>query len=361
MAQSILHILGTGELEGTSIARTVTLLASCIDPSLYRMHAWFLGGDGPLIDTLRSSGVQADPVLWSSGIRDPAGMLRFWRALRRERFAIVHQHFGGRSVRWVVRRTQRSRIVVHLHGRVNEMRGVLSARAPMAGADAVIAVSHAVSAQVPGARTTIVYPGIELAVGTPGVSTLPGREAGVVIGTASRLVPIKGLLYLLDGFARLIARRPGVRLEIAGTGTQRPELERLARDLGIVGAVSFLGWQRNISRVMARWDIYAQSSLDEGFGMAVLDAMAAGLPVVATGVGGIPELVRSGQTGLLVPPRDPEGLARSLERLVEDANLRRQMGQAGCRRAHECFGGRRMAEEIAAIYSKLLAPPPLGA
>lgn len=357
MTHRILHLLGTGELEGTSIVRTVASLASCVDSKRYRMHAWFLGNDGPLVSGLQNSGVQTRVIHWQSGARDPRGAMRFWRDLRGTDFAIVHQHFGGRSVRWIVRRASGAKIIVHLHGRVCEARGADLVPARIGNADAVVAVSDAVARQVTGARAFVVYPGVKVAARTSSAAGAPGTGAEMVIGTACRLVPIKGLQYLLQAFVRLRAEFPAILLEIAGAGVLQTDLERLVRELGLTRSVTFLGWQPDMIAVMSRWGLYVQPSIEEGFGIAALEAMAAGLPVIATSVGGTPELVQDGETGWLVAPRDPTGLARKIGMLLHDEQLRRRMGQAGRIRARDCFSEHRMAAETSAIYSRLLGHP----
>ena len=328
----------------------MTTLGSFLDPACYRLHAWFLGGTGPLVDVLRSSGIAAESVPWRYGARDPAGMFRFFRASKGKHFALVHQHFGGRSVRRLARWLLRSPIIVHLHGRIDEAAGVVSPIA-MADAEAVIAVSRAVASNVLGTRPYVVHPGIAVPGGEPPIPAI--RSAGIVIGTATRLVTVKGIGYLLRAFAALRKRHPEVRLEIAGAGGEERALHQLAHDLGIANAVWFLGWRVELAALMRTWDIYAQASLEEGFGMSILEAMAAGLPVVATEVGGIGEIV-DGATGTLVPARDTEAMADALAVLANDANLRTRMGSAGRRRACEAFSASRMAREIERIYSSVL-------
>jgi glycosyltransferase involved in cell wall biosynthesis len=145
-----------------------------------------------------------------------------------------------------------------------------------------------------------------------------------------------------------------LRLEIAGDGSLLAKLKAESRRLGISDSVSFPGWQEDLAQVMAGWDIFALPSLDEGFGFAALEAMAAGLPVVATNVGGLPELVVDGQTGWLVPARDPAMLADCLRRLIADAEKREAMGAAGRERARKQFSLARMVEQIVAVYDGVL-------
>ncbi len=160
---------------------------------------------------------------------------------------------------------------------------------------------------------------------------------------------------LIRAVASLHLEFPGLRLEIAGTGPQREDLEREVSRLSLAGRVRFLGWQRDLRPIFRSWDIFAMPSLDEGLPIAALEAMAEGLPVVATSVGGLPELVEDGQTGYLVPPSDVAALTKCLRLLILDPKRRQAMGAAGRERVREHFSVDRMVAEIEAIYDSLVA------
>src|SRR5262245_4700787 len=119
MSTTILHVLGSAEREGSSIARIVGELAARLDPAVYSVHACFLGVPGPLLDELRTGGAVVRHIGWERGVRDPIGAWRFFRYLREHDFSIVHQHFGARSVRRLVRGASKARLVIHLHGRID--------------------------------------------------------------------------------------------------------------------------------------------------------------------------------------------------------------------------------------------------
>jgi glycosyltransferase involved in cell wall biosynthesis len=153
----------------------------------------------------------------------------------------------------------------------------------------------------------------------------------------------------------LRAEFPDLVLEIAGSGPERPTLEREAQTLGLSDGVRFLGWVEELAPVLARWDVFVLPSLEEGFPMAVAEAMAAGLPVVATAVGGIPEIVEDGRTGYLVRSVDPAALAERLRVLILDPAQCRMMGDAGRARVREHFSEKKMIDAIAEIYDQLLS------
>jgi glycosyltransferase involved in cell wall biosynthesis len=165
-------------------------------------------------------------------------------------------------------------------------------------------------------------------------------------------VPIKGHKYLLDALAIVRTSVPDVKLEIAGSGQAEVALRDEARRLGLEGCVSFLGWQHEVP--FYRWNVFVLPSLEEAFSMAALEAMAAGLPVVASAVGGLLELVEDGSAGLLVPPADPQILAARLTSLLGDVAQQDKMGAAARRRAGE-FSVERMCAATEGLYERLLA------
>jgi glycosyltransferase involved in cell wall biosynthesis len=344
MPHHILHLLGTAQLEGTGVARIVAATVAGLDPSRYRVSAWFLGADGPLASQLRISGAEVRVMKWLRGARDPVGAWRFWRSLRDENFVIVHQHYGGRSISWLVRMATRSALVIQLHGRVLEPQ-----THPLRVADAVIAVSQSVARQVQHMPPRVVYPGAPISD-----SVFTGSATGRVLGAACRLVTLKGIVYLIRALAYLRDEFPDLRLQIAGAGPELPALEREVSSCGLKDAVTFLGWQADLEAWYAGWDIFVQPSLDEGLPIAVLEAMAAGLPVVATAVGGTAELVAEGRTGWLVPPRDSAALAQRIRALLLNPEQRRAMGAAAQVRVQDNFSVDQMVGEFSRIYLELL-------
>jgi glycosyltransferase involved in cell wall biosynthesis len=167
-------------------------------------------------------------------------------------------------------------------------------------------------------------------------------------------VELKGIEYLIRALAAMHSEYPTLRLEIAGSGPQRSKLEAEVSRAGLIEKVRFLGWIDDISRVLSRWDAFVMPSLEEGFPIAALDAMAAGVPVIASAVGGVPELIEDGQTGWLVPPRDVDGLASRLRLLLGDPDARVKMGAAGFRRVRDHFNATQMTAKIAHLYDELL-------
>lgn len=345
----ILHLLETAQTEWTGIAKIVAMLAERLDPERYKMHAWFRREHGPLIAMLEKKGVPVRVINWTGGERNPVGVWRFWRAIRQHNFALVHQHVGGRSVRWISRYAGVARTITHLHSRVLEQHWGVPARCHVDDADLVIATSKTV-ANWCGVNAEVVYPGVDVKARTHDAAA--GREGtGHMLGTAGRLAPIKGLEYLIRALPMVRASVPDVELEIAGAGPEEEVLRNEAHGLGVDGCTRFLGWQEDIP--FHRWTVFVISSLEESFGIAALEAMAAGLPVVASAVGGLTELVEDGKTGWLVSPADPKALADRLIPLLLNAREREEMGAAAWARATE-FSAKRMSDHIERLYNRLL-------
>ena len=175
----------------------------------------------------------------------------------------------------------------------------------------------------------------------------------LVIGTVGRLHPVKGTRHLIEAFAQCRTSCQLVLLVI-GDGPQRAQLESLAQRLGIADRVYFLGNRTDVPRLLQAMDVFVLPSEWEGMPNAALEAMATGLPVVATAVGGTPEVVVDGVTGLLVPPRNSEALAQAIAQLLADPELRRRMGQAGRERVEQLFSVEQMVRKTEALYEELL-------
>lgn len=208
-----------------------------------------------------------------------------------------------------------------------------------------IAVSRAVvedfcqETGVPGDRCEVIYNGVDLERFRPGgadsLRAVLGLQGAVVVGTVGRLVKEKGIETLLEAAPNLRRDVPGVRFLVVGDGPLRQHLEGRARDLGVAEIVTFTGGLTGIESVLRAMDVVVVPSLSEGFSIVVLEAMATGKPVVASRIGGIPEIVQDAVTGFLFPPGDVDHLYGSLLRLCSDERLRRRMGESGCKRARE--------------------------
>lgn len=204
---------------------------------------------------------------------------------------------------------------------------------------------------IPRRRIRTIWNGIDTARFAPGT---PDPTGPAVI--VARLAPEKDIETLLAAVARVAAVRPGFRLEIAGDGRSQAELVRLSGSLNLGEHVRFLGAVRDVPAFLGRARLFVLSSVTEGISLTLLEAMARGLPVAATRVGGNVEVVEEGVTGLLVPPRDPDGLAVALLRIWDDADLARRLGQAGRQRVERHFDVRRMVADYERLYDPVPDP-----
>jgi glycosyltransferase involved in cell wall biosynthesis len=168
-----------------------------------------------------------------------------------------------------------------------------------------------------------------------------------------RLIEQKDHATLLEAFARVHRTHPEARLAILGWGPREPPTKELVHKLGLDDAAFVLG-RVEPRDWLARADVFAHTSQWEGFGIVLLEAMLARLPVVATRVSAIPEIVVDGKTGLLTPPGDAVAIADALGRLLDDVALRRNLGEAGLNRAHDEFSVQRMVERTMRVYDEAL-------
>jgi glycosyltransferase involved in cell wall biosynthesis len=174
-----------------------------------------------------------------------------------------------------------------------------------------------------------------------------------VIGIVARLVPVKNHRTLFAAFKKVRQACPKTRLLIVGEGPLDEDLRRFAAELGETENILFLGKRDDVRELLHIMDVVCLASLSEGLSLTLLEAMASARPAVATNVGGNPELVLDGLTGLLVPPRDPERMAEAIVALLRDDGRRRSMGEAGRRRVEEKFNIQNCVKEYEELYFTL--------
>jgi glycosyltransferase involved in cell wall biosynthesis len=291
---------------------------------------------------------------------DPRAFARLVRFVRRVRPTILHTHLVHADFQGLpAGRLARVPVLVSTKHGFNPFRGdrVFAAadRAVARLADVHIAISAglarylAASERFDEADFEVVHYGIE-----PGPSPppLPGVPRLAIVG---RLIPIKGHEVLLRALATVGSDLPEVKLEIAGEGPLEQELRASVVRLGLDDRVSFLGRVAPAAPVFEGAEIVVVPSFGEGFGMVALEAMERGRPVIASAVGGLPEIVEDARTGLVVPPGDAEALAAGIRELATDRGRAAAMGAAGRARALEEFSQSRCTDRIEALYREALA------
>jgi glycosyltransferase involved in cell wall biosynthesis len=314
--------------------------------------------------------------------------LAFWRLVRiifHEKPDIVHTHTAkagtlGRTAALLFNlsrpRGQRALIVHTFHG--NVMRGYFGALGSMLvrfiertlalWTDCIVVVSEQQREEIVERfkiggmdRVSVIPLGLELAELL--AQTEPDRtlrqslgwtEKHVVVGYVGRLVPIKDLETLIAGFETFAEREPRARLLLVGDGDLRVALESRVRSLGLKGVGRFVGWRQDLTRVYGAMDVVVLTSRNEGTPVSVIEALAAGVPVVATAVGGVPDVIRHEETGILIPAGNPVALAGELERLTSDVNLRQRITMTGRSDVEQRFGRARLVSDIAGLYCRLL-------
>ena len=218
---------------------------------------------------------------------------------------------------------------------------------------------------IPAAKISVVYLGVDPDVMRPSASDrssarreLSIGEGGIVIGNVARLVPFKGQVFLLRAFASVAARFPASRLVLVGDGELRGELEAAARELGVDGRVVFTGFRDDLNRMYSAFDIYVHPSVEGGgetFPFAVLQALALELPVIATRVGDVPEMVEEGVNGFVVPDESPEAIAEKLTVLLRERARSTAMGIMGRGRLLGRFTVEKMVSAVEGVYGRVLA------
>lgn len=316
---------------------------------------------GELEVRARGAGLEVRPLPFRGDLWPPA-IVGLARTLRRDRPRVLQLHDPhGVSAALVASRLA-GRVPLVAVRRVDfALRGVFS-RGKYAACDRVIVVSRAIGAVVerggvPAARLRLVYEGVPDRTPAPGgeeaLATLGVPAAAPVIGNVAALTGHKDHATLVEAMALLRPRAPEARLVIAGEGELRPALEALVRARGLGDRVLFTGFRGDLDRLLPAFTVFCLSSHLEGLGTSLLDAMAFGLPIVATAAGGIPEAVEDGVTGRLVPARDPAALADALAGVLGDAGLRRALGEAGRRRFLERFTDDHMVEETLRVLEEV--------
>jgi glycosyltransferase involved in cell wall biosynthesis len=340
------------ELRPAGAERCVYELARRLHGGRFHVRVAALRG-GAVADALRSAGIET-AVLNVRGKWDVTGLPRLARLLRRWRIELLHTHLFHADLagRLAAAMAGVPHVVHTVHVAERRFRPWQFAWARVAAGrcDRIVAVSrdvaahHAALSGLPAHRYQVIPNGIDVAAYARdeaarkrlraqwGVS-----EGRVVVVAVGRLDRQKGLDVFLRAAGRLCPKDPDLRVVIAGEGPQRKELESLVAQWRLGACVRLLGFVQDVRALLSAADVFAMPSRWEGFGLAAVEAMAAGLPVVASRAEGLREVVEEGRTGLLVDAGDAEGLARCIDMCARDPAGRAEMGRRGAARAAEFF------------------------
>lgn len=314
-------------------------------------------------------------------VKDLRCLFYLWRLMKREKFAIVHTHTSKAGIlgRWAAKMA-RVPIIIHTpHGHVFYGHfGPLASKFFLITEKVMDSVTDHIVALSEGERNDYV----ELSISKPhkmhtihsGVDidqytkaqvnieekkrSLGLKPNGLIVGTVGWLLPIKGPMYLLRAMGTVWQSHPETRLLFVGKGELKEQLSTEALRMGASDRVTFVGWRDDVAEIMQILDVFVLPSLNEGMGRVLVEAMAAAKPIVASNVGGIPDLVRDGQNGLLVSPGDSDGLCVAMKKLLDDKKMRNEMGRRG-RAMAQNFGVEKMVEKLDALYCSLCQTGPL--
>jgi L-malate glycosyltransferase len=327
---------------------------------------------GTLGEELKSEGFPAHVIGRKAGL-DWRCAWRLARFLRREQVDVIHAHqytpfFYGIMARLLYRRPP---ILFTEHGRhfpdYPRRKRILANRLLLERRDRVIGVGEAVrqalitNEGIPADRVGVIYNGIDTQRFTdrPSERDEVRREIGLQPGDFAILM-VARLDYLKDHatairmLARVARQAPYAKLVLAGDGPERAKVEELIAELGIARQVRMLGLRKDVARLVQAADLFLLTSISEGIPLTVIEAMAAKLPVVATQVGGMAEVVEHGVSGLLAPSGDDARLAACVLRLVHDAQMRREMGEQGQQRARTLFSESDMQARYVECYEAMV-------
>ncbi len=329
--------------------------------------ACLYNGDKLMAQRIRALGVPVTDVRLTALWRADA-FFRLALLLRRERPFILHgwMFHGNLLARLAGWAAGVPHVITHRHNtEIGGMRRERLKRLTRRLDERVIAICE-LARQNEIERTAVspdkvmtIYNGIDLAPFQQAADTAVRREFGIpddapLLGVVGRLHPQKGHTHLLAAFPAIRQAHPAARLLVVGDGALLMPFMALVEAMGMADSVILTGTRADVPEILAALDLFVLPSLWEGLPIVLLEAMAAGLPVAATAVGGTPELVVDGETGLLVPPADPGALATAVNRLLDDPAAARRMGQAGQERVSRHFTVRRMADQIESLYLSLL-------
>jgi sugar transferase (PEP-CTERM/EpsH1 system associated) len=315
----------------------------------------------------------ADVPLYELSRRPGADLRTVWqmyRVFRNTKPDVVHTHAWGTLIEGIAAaRLAGVPIVVHGEHGTLQLRGYqrFVQRRAWSAVDRVLAVSTKLAERMaaetgfPLPRIETIRNGVDLtrfghASRSAARAALNLSPDNMVIGTMGRLVPVKNQVSLIEAARQLRTLGLEPTVVIAGEGYLRNRLEEHAAAAGVGDAVRFLGQRTDPEMVLAAMDVYALTSVSEGLPNTVLEAMATGLPVVSTRVGGVEELVEHGVTGFVVPPNDPDALAKTLALLLRDESLRRTAGAAGRLRAESEFAISGMIRRYESLYVSAARP-----
>lgn len=357
-----LHIVQSLPIGG--LERITSQIVSHLSPEVFDPEVWCLTGGGPLADSLRDSGVPVKVFGYRRYLL-PWNILSIAQAIRRGNFDIVHTHSYPPSIvgRIAAALAGVPVRIYHYHTTSSWHRHlkyrVLEKATNNFLTDGIIACSHAVKNHVVAEKlcseslVSVIYNGVERDFAR--TSSVPAVRTAKTVLTVASLTPHKGHLHLLHAATAVLKNYPDVRFIFVGDGPEKEKLHSFARDNGFAENLHFAGIATDVRPFLEAADIFVLPSLREGMPISIVEAMAHRLPVIASDVGGIPEVVVEGQTGFLIKPGDHGAMAARIIGLLEDRNKRETLGRNGYDRFLEKFTLATTLRDVQELYLRLLA------
>ena len=364
---NVLHLIETSEPGGSE--SVLAYIVKNLDSDNYSSLVCLLG-EGWLTQKLSELGIEY-MILRNDRPYDPIFLKKLIQLIKRRRIDIIHSHeFMMNIYGSVAGKLSGIPMVGTVHGKLyfpEKKSRILSYKLAVALCSRMVLVSEDLKAffiQTLGLRNQkkllMLYNGIDIdkyaaIKDTTQLKIELGIKADSVVAcTIGSLFKVKGIPYLLEAVDKVRMSYPDFKLLIAGEGNQMDDLQKQARALNLGDTVCFMGFRDDIPGVLSISDFYICSSLSEGLSLSILEAIAASKPVIATRVGGNPEIIQDGRNGYLVPPADSESLADKIKCLIGNANLRKEMGLESARTAREKFSLRQMILNYQNLYDQLL-------
>lgn len=370
MKTKILHITGTPSGIGGA-ERLLLDMADKFDPQRFAISYCNLFGapDSEYPNALREKGFEVICISGQSSIHAPRIFADLVKMLRRKKFDVVHTHLIQATIagQFAARFAKNSKQILTRHytddALTNSAYVLLLERRAMKMADKLTAVSKAVRADmlkagIEDAKIELIYNGVDLEkfdgkLRERGDEVLPFESGDYIIGNIGNFWTRKGQADLIRALPKILAQCPKVKLVFIGEETKETDLKKLAAELKISEKIFFAGFRENVVALLKKFDLYVHPSRQEPFGIAVLEAMATGKCVVATDVGGVPEIVVEGKTGYLVPSKNPARLVETIVSAINRKTLTSEMGNAGRKRVEDVFSIEGSVKQYEKLYSEL--------
>ncbi len=362
----ILHIVEDLKIGG--LEKVIASITAGLNSAKYQCSVWCISRGGAIADQLVEKGIDVE-ILDIHSYYDPFKIFKLVRLLKGFRPDILHTHtyFSNTIGRLAGKLAKVPVMITHVHSTYfhYSQRNLFIERFLSRYTDKIVCCSNAVKdfvvnqEKISEAKAITIYNGVKKASRSFNVEDsrrlLNVEENDIVVTTIGSLFPHKGHRYLIDAFAKVRCNEKNIKCLIVGDGPLRKELEHQAKVLGLEDKVRFLGIQKNIAEVLSVTDIFVLPSCEqEGLGIAMIEAMAYGNPVIGTNIGGIPEVIVDGVTGLLFSAKDAEQLAKKLSELIDDADKRIKYGHAAQKHYKENFTEEMMLSKIENLYEKCI-------